>query len=146
ASRFDPPPPELTVSTPEKKERDKAEQVVRLDKAPAPALAADRTVVADKPVVVDKPAPPRPLPEMVQQAVALLNEDRPASTPTPLPRLEVASPGQPVTRTAASPPATPEPVLTAPGKGPGTVVRMVNSKKITLNFEVKNSGPSGVAA
>jgi hypothetical protein len=154
--------PELLASTP----LDRTTKAERTDKAapPAPIL---KSPAAASPTPADA--------EAVHQVAGsnVSNEDRPFTTaqkfelmakvdspskitppaaptannpaPVPFATNPPSLPPMPGASALTPPPAPPETAAPAPTHANTTLVRMVNSKRITLNFEVKEAGPSGVA-
>lgn len=100
---------------------------------------------------------PAPMPERAPLAYSPAAHPHPASLP-PAVASAPPSPVQQASFTAAVANAEPvvnaareEPKRPAPepraaaGKGAAPLVRLVNTKRITLNFEVKDAGPAGVS-
>ena len=105
---------------------------------PAPA-APPPAPAADAPEVKPPAAPPPALP------VSVVEEKPTVEEPKPLPETAATAPAAPpvppVVATGAAEKSVP-----AVASPPAPAVRMVNSKRIVLNYQVKDVGPSGVAS
>ena len=126
--------------------------------APAPAILQTSAIMPQSllPVVTTPPTASSPAPAMFPTSVAALAKDQ-TITPVsasqvaePLPPLKAEGSGQPREinfASAAMPEVAPKKPSadTKPIKVGMPLMRLVNTKRITLNFEVKDVGPSGLA-
>lgn len=120
---------------------------------PRPGQTAQASRPSVLPVHPDMPSATTPKGEagVVQPANHVQEQQRePAATitgnrteVTPAPRA-VSVPPAPTVKNSA--PAEPHPTTMSSGKGGAPLFRLVNTKRITLNFEVKDVGASGLAS
>jgi hypothetical protein len=110
---------------------------------PAPVRLDDMPASLVPPVVT----PPKP-PEVVQASCTTPQEPAPVRFPGDRPealppigtaRTQIPVPPMPIVKETV-------PADAKPARGGPPLVRLVNTKRITLNFEVKDVGPSGLAS
>ena len=101
----------------------------------ASTVAVEMTRIAAS-AVTTPPAAPRPLPPMVQSSAVLPPPEPPAFPTVPTVPTVAAPPAAPEVRQASS-------IVPQPPSAPS--VRMVNSRRINLNYELKDVGESGIS-
>ena len=148
------PPAESTAAVPSKGDRqqdgahrdaDLTAEVSVTALPPSPDLLSQQSatrLVRASPPEVSRPQPPAPVTEQIPAVAATKSSEPPASNTT-----VSAAPGsgEPKLPTIINGPKDAAPAEPPPTKPMAAAVRMVNCKRLNLNYEIKDVGPSGVS-